>query len=350
MEDDLNNLINLWSSSSTSIERQQIIDHILEHRKYKYVIKSLLDHKNSIFENCQEIHQEIIKLQQASKEKQNQARNINNFLTQLYNIDHSKILDEENKENDEFITNKENAEEFKNSKTKNKENKEKENKENENKENENKENKDEGKKKQKDKKIKEQIKRKMNRKAKLIKSMKRNLEPKTEMQNLQERERVVREIQRYGNINYEKLNVQKVLCDSAHYLDSIKLMEHDVIRIRFKPNQKSSYHQLISILKYLEKCDLTPRILHFNTNKQTVYLPYYGDPALKTSQNHRTLGLMLRKLKRNWGVYLLKNGQILNSLKPHAAMYSHKLNRFFIYDFTSPDWVVDRDRSYPMIN
>lgn len=352
MEDDLNKLIELWSSSTNSVERQQIIDHIIDHRKYKYTVKSLLDNKNFLFEQCQKIHHEIIRLQEISKENQDQVKTINNFLTQLYNIDYQRLTNENNCENKEIenkeIKNKQNKEieNVKNKEIENKQNKEIENK----KEEENKMDKQKLKSNE-DQKLKAVMKHKMHKKARMIKSFKRGLQPKSEAENLKERDRIVKEIQKYTNVNFEKLQVVKVLCDSADHLDSIKLMENNIIRIRFKPVQKSSFNQQILILKYLNKCDITPRLLHFNSNKQTVYLPYYGDPPLNTPENRRNLSLIVRKLKRNWGVYQLKNGQVLNSIKPHTAMLSSKLNnRFFLYDFTAPEWVVDRNRSYPMIN
>jgi hypothetical protein len=191
---------------------------------------------------------------------------------------------------------------------------------------------------------------------KLVKSIQEQMKPRTEAENLSERARINQEIKKYRGVDFENLKVLKVLVENQPNVpvlfESIKLCEKGVIRIRFdgsNQEQVKAFNRMVRILKYLEKCDATPRLLYFNANKPVIFLPYYGDPPEKHQMNRR-LTIELRKLKRNWGVYMLKDGQVVSKIKPAKSMYFSKLDRLFIYDFTSSKWVVDRDREYPMCN
>jgi hypothetical protein len=177
-------------------------------------------------------------------------------------------------------------------------------------------------------------------------SIKEELVPKSDFANRVEKYRIQEEIKKYDKVNFENLKTVETLevPDGTPY--KLKIMSNDVLRLRFEPTGNKAYHRIISILKYLDKCDLVPRLLYFDNDRYTIYLPYYGN--LLDKNQEKSLGLLLRKLKRNWGVYLVKDRQVQNTLPTNSAMIRDK--RVWLFDFSSPDWIVDRDRPYPMIN
>lgn len=334
-------LVSQWNATE---DKTQLVNTLISERKYKASIKNLLEEKADLLEKYNYNHIQITNLQSESKEIQREINKVNTVLNSLYNhlpnLNNTETEDENVFISNKEIENLENNENFEKDLILNFENIEN---------NENKENKKE--KNVKTNKENKNIARDMRlrRKLKLIKSIKDELVPKSDFANRVEKWRIQDEIRRYDRINFGGLEVVSSidLPDSVTSF-KLKLMTNDILRVKFDPTASKSFHRAISILKYLDKCDLVPRLLHFDNSKLTIFMPYYG--RLMTKKNpDNLLGLLLRKLKRNWGVYLLKNGQIQNTIPAHSGMINSQ-KRVWLYDFSSPDWVVDRDRPYPMIN
>ena len=298
---DLDNLLTQWPT-----DKDDLIEDMIKSRRYKSTIAKLLNEKVTLLDECQNIHDEITKLQHKSKTIQEKIRTVSTILNSLYNIQEESVEEIDKKETEVSSLDQPTIINDK-PKTKKKESRAK--------------------------------------KAKLIASIKDQLSPKSEKELHKERHRVQAEIKKYENVDFNALeSIEQIIHPS---FKSVRIMSNQVLKLKFDASSNKEFTRTISILRYLQNCDLTPRLLNWNVEKRILYLPYYGE--LLKKDGSRKLSILLRKLKRNWGVYLVKDGQVQNSLSTNAAMIDSN-DRIWIFDFTSPYWVVDREQTYPMVN
>jgi hypothetical protein len=199
-------------------------------------------------------------------------------------------------------------------------------------------------------KVMEETKRKnreLQRKLKFIKTMKDEI---VQPGKLVEQNRIRNELKKYYKINFDNLKTVESITLSHESPYKLKILSNNVLRLRFNSTVKSAYQRTLAILKYLDKCDAVPPVLHFDTERLTICFPYLGQ-LMNKSNHDKIMGNILKKLKKNWGVYLLKDGQVQNKMPPNSGMINPiDENVAWLFDFTNPNWVVDRDTTYLMSN
>jgi hypothetical protein len=167
---------------------------------------------------------------------------------------------------------------------------------------------------------------------------------------LVEQNRIRNELKQYYKINFNTLKTVETIIVSSDFPYKLKILSNNVLRLRFNNiTGKSGYQRTLAVLKYLEKCDVVPPVLYYDTERMTIYFPYLGQ--LMNKDHDKIMGNILRKLKKNWGVYLLKDGQVQNKMPSNTGMINPMdENTAWLFDFTNPNWVVDRDTPYIMSN
>ena len=346
--ENIDQIINEISNDTKT--RNDFLEYIRQQQRIKYLLHSIIERKNTLLKESDSIHNQIISLQSDARLKQQTAKHINHLIITINNYleDNPKIneikdqIKDQNEIKDQIKDQNEIKDQIKY--------------QNEIKDQIKDEIKDQNE-------IKEEKNNKANkiikeRKTKLSEDelRKKWLRDKSDEEIEDEKQRIINEIKKYRNVNFDGLEVVKTLLDEkmikSTNCKSIKIMEKDVMRIKYdenNPEQVKRFHRMIMILRHLENCDMVPRLLYFNGAKLTIYIPYYGDIPDDTVDNQRQIGFLIKKLKRNWGVYKIKDGKVMNTTKRDELMMDKK-GRLYIYDFNSLSWIVDKDKKYPMKN
>lgn len=308
--------------SSDISSRNEFLEYAKKNQRTKYLLQSIINRKNGILEETNTIHNKIISLQTDALLKQQKVKKINQLLI---------IINDYIEKNPETKPIETKPIETKSIETKSIDTKS------------DSENEDE------DKDILKPLKKRKHNDD----NMKEWMRERTDEEIERERLRVVKEIKKYRNVNFDALDVIKTISENDGKCKSIKVMDKEVLRIKYDENdgeQVRRFHRIITILRYLENCDMTPRLLYFNVSKLSIYMPYYGDIIINpTESQNRQIGYLIKKLKRNWGVYRIKDGKVMNNGKPNEFMMD-KNGRMYLYDFNATGWIVDKDKPYPMKN
>ena len=348
--DNIDKIIN--DLTNDNFTRTEFLNFVKDNKRIKYLLQSIIDRRNSLLNECDLIHNKILSLQSDARNLQLKTKNINHLLILLndfiqknpdlppinldtsnttQNISNNDILPPNNIQNisNDII----NISNITDTTTKIKENKD--NKEN----------------KEKNKGI-SKVNKGISKVNKGISKEIRDKWFKEKNQNEinEEKLRIINEIKRYKHTDFDNLIAREVISENDGKCKSIKIMEENVLRIKYDENdneQIKRFHRVVAILKHLENCNLTPRLLYFNANKLSIYLPYYGNIPENTPENKIQIGFLIKKLKRNWGVYRIKDGKVSNSAKPNEFMIDPH-NRLYLFDFNSFDWIIDKNKSYPM--
>ena len=298
--ENLDELVNFFSESN---EKDVVIDCINQQTKVDSVVKLLSIRKNVLFEECDLIHQEIKNLQHHSRRRQEKVKKYQQTLVFLHNY-----LRENTKFEDDIST-------FDDS--------------------------------QKNSSILDERKKRRKERNFIFKE-------KTPEEIRIYKEKLKKEVKKYQNINYDKLEQVKILRTGINN-DFVYMaqMTKDIVKKKYDNTSKEQvkrFHQEIVFLRYLEKCQMVPRLLHFVPDQCIIYLPYHGDIAEDSQANKKYFSLMCRKLKNNWGVYRIKDDKVLNSVPINNCCYDQKNNEGYFYDFGSPCWNIDRSKPYKMKN
>lgn len=294
--DKIDNLIQLILESNDD----EVLKHIEENRRLRGLHQALNSTKNELLEECHHIYGEIQRLQEHSKVRQEKIKNINQVLERI-----TPRLGQHNKV----------------------------------------------------KSVKKEIPKKtipQIKKRGLDEVEKDILSHNTDEENKKNRDKVVKMIKRVRNLKFDDLKSKEVFYqgDDSSNFESIKLMEKNVLRKRYdvkNPNHLKSFQRDLAIWKYLKDCDMVPPLLYYNPEKLTIYFPNMGKIPNKTPEISRKTSLMVRKLKRDWGVYRIKDNKIVSDLKPYQTLMDDK-GKGYIIDFSSSGWEVDRGKTYPMKN
>lgn len=152
----------------------------------------------------------------------------------------------------------------------------------------------------------------------------------------------------YHKLDFDTLKSQKDLVKDLSYCESIKLMDHNIIRKRYdlsNQDQKKAFKREIAIYKYLHLCRFVPPLLYYNPVKGTIFIPYCGKIAKPKDKNRVILKALMSILSKEWGVTLnpTKNPNPNPTVDEQLnwCMIDHEQSHHYIFDFSHPNWKVE---------